>query len=198
MAKYYAVKIGRKAGIYRTWTEAQAQVKGFPNAKFKSFPTEAEAKLFMGEAVATTAPADGYQAYVDGSFNKALQQYGSGVVILKAGQRVHEISVAGNEPAFLDSYQIAGEIIAALEAIKWGIANSLAEISIFYDYQGIAAWALGEWSANKAVSKFYQTEFAKLKNQIKVHFVKVKGHSGDEYNDVADGLAGKAASTPIK
>ena len=38
---------GRKPGIYHTWSEAEAQVKGFGGAKFKKFPTEAGAVAFM-------------------------------------------------------------------------------------------------------------------------------------------------------
>ncbi|KAL0484187.1 ATP-dependent DNA helicase PIF1 [Acrasis kona] len=44
--KYYAVKAGRRPGIYYSWEECQAQVSGFPNAIFKSFETEAEASEF--------------------------------------------------------------------------------------------------------------------------------------------------------
>ena len=42
--KFYVVWKGRKTGIFTTWSECEAQVKGFTGARFKSFPTEAEAK----------------------------------------------------------------------------------------------------------------------------------------------------------
>lgn len=45
--KYYAVTNGRKKGVYRTWSECEKQVKGFPNAKFKSFSTLKEAQAFV-------------------------------------------------------------------------------------------------------------------------------------------------------
>lgn len=45
--KYYAVRKGRKSGIFTTWDEAKAQVDGFSNARFKSFPTYEEAEKFM-------------------------------------------------------------------------------------------------------------------------------------------------------
>ena len=45
--QYYAVKVGRTAGIYRTWAECEAQVKGFPGAKFKGFVVESEAREFI-------------------------------------------------------------------------------------------------------------------------------------------------------
>lgn len=45
--KYYAVRKGRKPGIFTTWDEAKKQVDGFSNARFKSFPTYEEAEKFM-------------------------------------------------------------------------------------------------------------------------------------------------------
>ena len=37
--KFYAVRKGRKTGIFTTWDECRAQVHGFPCAEYKSFPT---------------------------------------------------------------------------------------------------------------------------------------------------------------
>ena len=49
---YYAVRVGRKPGIYGSWAECNAQVNQFPNPKFKKFSTESEAQAFVGSAVA--------------------------------------------------------------------------------------------------------------------------------------------------
>lgn len=46
--KHYAVKIGRNVGVYKTWGECEAQVKGHPAAKYKSFKSESEARQFAG------------------------------------------------------------------------------------------------------------------------------------------------------
>ena len=46
--KVYAVLRGRNPGIYNTWAECEKQVKGFPNAAFKSFPTVVEALEWIG------------------------------------------------------------------------------------------------------------------------------------------------------
>lgn len=45
--KYYVVWEGLKPGIYESWNECQQNIKGYPNAKYKSFPTlqAAEAAL---------------------------------------------------------------------------------------------------------------------------------------------------------
>ena len=42
--KYYVVWNGVHPGIYNSWAQCQAQVKSFPNALYKSFKSEAEAK----------------------------------------------------------------------------------------------------------------------------------------------------------
>ena len=43
MAKFYAVKIGRKPGIYLTWDECKQQVDKFKGAVYKSFNSKDEA-----------------------------------------------------------------------------------------------------------------------------------------------------------
>lgn len=43
-SKFYVVWVGRIPGIYTSWQECEAQVKEFDGAKFKSYPTELEAK----------------------------------------------------------------------------------------------------------------------------------------------------------
>ena len=42
--KFYVVWKGRTPGVYSTWTECDAQVSGFANAKYKSYPTREEAQ----------------------------------------------------------------------------------------------------------------------------------------------------------
>jgi ribonuclease HI len=42
-SKYYVVWVGQKPGIYQSWAECQAQVVGFPDARYKSFKTQKEA-----------------------------------------------------------------------------------------------------------------------------------------------------------
>jgi len=49
--KYYVVWVGTKPGIYSSWPSCQAQIKGYPAAKYKGFATLAEAqKAFSGNA----------------------------------------------------------------------------------------------------------------------------------------------------
>ena len=44
---YYGVRAGRDVGIFTTWKECNASVKGYPNAKYKKFATRNEAEEFV-------------------------------------------------------------------------------------------------------------------------------------------------------
>lgn len=46
-APYYAVRIGLKPGIYRTWDTCNLQVNGYRKAEYKKFETLSDANKFM-------------------------------------------------------------------------------------------------------------------------------------------------------
>ncbi len=45
--KFYAVKKGRKPGVYRTWEDARKQVEGYSGAEYKSFPKITDATEYL-------------------------------------------------------------------------------------------------------------------------------------------------------
>ncbi|XP_073073265.1 ribonuclease H1 isoform X1 [Manis javanica] len=47
LSMFYAVRRGRKPGVFLTWAECRAQVDRFPAARFKKFATEEEAWAFV-------------------------------------------------------------------------------------------------------------------------------------------------------
>ena len=47
--KYYVVWEGHAPGIYTKWEEAEAQVKGYPEAVFKAFSSREEAEIAFEE-----------------------------------------------------------------------------------------------------------------------------------------------------
>ena len=79
-----------------------------------------------------------------------------------------------------------------MRAVDFAINNDYKEIELYFDYQGIESWALGTWKRNNKVTEGYHQFMQEKMKQIKVTFVKVKGHSGDKYNDLADKLAKEA------
>ena len=190
--KYYAVRAGRKPGIYRTWPEAQKQVSGFKNAQYRSFKTKKEAEAFiqpMPKKASTATDAETVIAYVDGSFDKKTNRYSFGAALIQNNEVIQTLTRVGNTPKYQGSRQIAGEVFGAIHAIHWAIEQGFKKIIVHYDYLGIEKWALGEWRANKDVSKDYIETYQKLAPKIDVEFVKVKAHSGIEYNELADQLA---------
>ena len=46
--KFYAVRKGRKTGVFATWALCQEQIKGFSGAEYKKlFTTKEEAEAFL-------------------------------------------------------------------------------------------------------------------------------------------------------
>ncbi len=55
LQKFYAVRKGHTVGIFRTWAECKKQVDGI-TSEFKSFITEAEARIYLADGTKTVAP----------------------------------------------------------------------------------------------------------------------------------------------
>lgn len=200
--KFYAVKSGRTPGVYDTWDECKRQVDGFSGAVFKSFPTRPAAEDYVagadveasgenGQAVPFDLPDGSAAAYVDGSYNAATGEYGCGVVFLSDGEEVH-LSKKGSDAELAAMRNVAGEILGAELAMRRAVELGFRRLSIYHDYQGIASWCLGEWKTNKEGTRAYKEYFDSIRDVLDIRFVKVKGHSGDQYNDMADQLAKQA------
>jgi len=56
------VRRGRKPGIYHSWAECEAQVKGFPAARFKKLPTESLAAAFISGTDSVSVSRPRYKA----------------------------------------------------------------------------------------------------------------------------------------
>ena len=194
MEKFYAVKKGKKTGIFSTWDECKEQVTGFKGAVYKSFKTLSEAEAFLErneEKIENIEKVDGVYAYIDGSFDRINGIYGSGVVIVD-GDKKHEYKHAGNREDYAQLHNVAGELEAAKFVMWYAVDKKIKEITLFYDYQGIKAWAVGDWKANLPYTQDYVKFYNKVKTAVKVNFVKVKAHTGIELNEVVDKLAKEA------
>lgn len=196
--KFYAVRKGLIPGIYTSWGECQQNINGFSGAEYKGFSTREEAEAFMsdedlckGDATKRIYSTSEAVAYVDGCFNETTNEYSCGVVIFYDGGEEH-LSQKFNDPDLATMRNVAGEIEGAKRAIKFCIDNKIKSVDIFYDYEGIEKWCTGAWKANKLGTVGYKKYYNSVKDLLKITFVKVKGHSGDTYNDLADSLA-KAA-----
>ena len=130
-------------------------------------------------------------AYVDGSFNVATGEFSYGVVMFHNGEE-HTFNKAFSDPELATMRNVAGEIKGAEAAMEYAYKNGMKSLTIYHDYEGISKWPLRLWAANKEGTKAYQQYYDEIKKSVDVKFVKVKGHSGDKYNDLADKLAKEA------
>ncbi|CEN92817.1 ribonuclease H1 domain-containing protein [Paraclostridium sordellii] len=232
--KYYAVKVGKKPGIYKTWDECKEQVNKFPGAIYKSFKTLEEAEKFSGvktsfnenknnklnnsakkadikkegdlKPIRSSANVKYFEkyiepetikddfdfiAFVDGSYDRVSKTFGSGIAVLDLeNDTIEEFKVAGNDK--WDQWNIAGEIEASKFAIKLGYEKELKKICIYHDLKNIALWASGSWQAKNEYTQDYVRYVEKYSENMKITFIKVKGHSCNKYNDIADRLAREA------
>lgn len=130
-------------------------------------------------------------AYVDGSYNKATKEFSYGMVILQDGKEL-AYSQKYQDAELASMHNVAGEIKGAEAAMRYAVEHSLEQITIYHDYEGIARWCLGDWKTNKEGTKNYKAYYDSIKDKVAISFVKVKGHSNDKYNDMADELAKQA------
>ena len=156
--KYYAVKNGKSGdGIYQSWAECEAQVKGAPGVLFKGFATRAEAEAFLQRAGESTTEGDAPQpprregvavAYVDGSYHDATKEFACGRCSSTAA-RPNTSPTSTATPALADMRNVAGEIMGAVTVIDYCRKAGISALEIHHDYEGVAKWAQGLWKANK-------------------------------------------------
>lgn len=201
--KIYAVKKGIKTGIFHTWEECEAQVKGVSRAEFKGFTSMADALAYLNSPSVirntrldkdlaavmagsskrklpkiTPVSTDGTPfAFVDGSFNPETNVYGYGGFIC-AGDKKFKLQGSGNDPTEAGLRNVAGEIMGVEAAVRAASAMGLKDLIIHYDYAGLENWATGKWKAKTLMSKEY-TDFMKAAeiSGLNVMFKKEDAHT---------------------
>lgn len=192
--KYYAVRVGRKPGIYRTWDEARAQVSGFKNAAFKSFASEQDAADFIEQRASVDEP--GVVIYTDGSHIKGTTVRGIGAHCLHEGREYVLSRPCDDLPA--DASNPTLELMAATAALR-SVPSGHAplQITIVADYIGVTQYLEGVWrprdsqkgAFGAAARELVSVAAALRERGFDVRARHVDGHAGVPGNEAADRLA---------
>lgn len=189
--KYYGARYSDgRAEVFSDWEACKLKIKGEKGVSYKGFLTEREASDFALGKIPLYAKIDTrYAIYVDGSFKDDVYSYGFVLVDLKTDKSLIERSGRGVDKEAAALRNISGEMKGAMEAVRYAISQGIAEITVCYDYSGIEKWAKGKWKRNNEFTRKYHKYMKGKEDKIKVYFHKVKGHSGNKWNDLADDLA---------
>lgn len=134
------------------------------------------------------------KAYCDGSYNAETKTYGYGVVFFNNDEKT-VLSGGDNAEELSSMRNVAGELLGAMNAMKLAIRFNAKKLILYFDYTGLEFWVTGKWQANNRYTQAYRDFMndCTKKYNITLEFQKVKGHSGDQYNEEADMLAKKGA-----
>ena len=210
--KFYAVKKGKKTGIFDTWDACKAEIEGYSGAEYKGFATLREAKEYLGisvdeseegnvqtagiklqgKAPAVQQNADTLIAYVDGSYEHSLLKYAFGCVFLLPDGSIYVENGSGNNPDSAKLRNVTAEMLGSMFAVRWAIKNGFSKIEIRYDYEGVEKWVTGAWKSKTELTQKYAAAMCKWSQQIQLKFTKVLAHSNVYYNEMADQLAKQA------
>jgi ribonuclease H-related protein len=202
--KFYGVKFGDgSTEIFTDWTICKDRIRGEKGVSYKGFSTKEEALVFVNTQnevikqkskkvknnTAMTEFNTDIAIYVDGSYRDDIYSYGFVVVDMSRDVAIHEQRGRGTDEEAAKLRNVSGEMKGAMEAMVYCINSGIKEVTLCYDYSGIEMWALGLWKRNNIFTKGYHDFYQCRKDRLKVHFMKVKGHSGDKWNERADILA---------
>lgn len=207
--KFYAVKRGRKTGLYTVWAECAAQVKSFQGAVYKGFMTEEEARAWLGgadarteqpraaaEMAAPSAPDADYIIHTDGSCLRNPGGAGGWAAVIETAATGAVEEKSGGDPETTNNRMELTAALMALTAVPEG-----ARVALYTDSQylknaftkfWLPAWKKRGWKKADGEPVLNQDLWVQLDaafaaRQVQFHWV--KGHAGNLRNERCDALA---------
>ena len=148
------------------------------------------------EAIKEASPiseAGGVHLYTDGSYDKESKTYAWAYVLTTDTEELIYFdcgkSIAGED----NMWQVSGEIEGVIEGLKKAVILGYPAININYDLVNLQKWGDDEWKAKKKDTQKYKNCILEYRNSgVNITFSKIKAHSGNQYNEIADMLAKRA------
>ncbi|CAI2690318.1 Ribonuclease H [Apilactobacillus kunkeei] len=212
-SKFYAVRKGKKPGIYSTWDECKNQVNGFPGAEYKSFKTKSEANAYMGlsQPAKNIAPkitkSGSITLYSDGGSRNHGNKLGQHVkdddkaawayLIIKDGKKHYASD--GEFGATNNKMEVLGLVNALQYIIDQGWQNESINAILDSKYvldsitKGwLNSWRRRGWKKSDGTIIKNKNEFMQLSallGQFKhLNFKWTKGHADNSGNNFVDKL----------
>lgn len=207
--QFYAIKRGRRNGIFKDLEECLTHVKGFKDALYEKFNSRKKALQYLGiqddssHEIAKLEIAqteyfsnknDVVNAYVDGSFKNDV--YSGAFIVVENNSLVYERSKKGvNNKAAKVMGSNVGELNATMLAIQYAINNGAKKILIYHDNFRIRHLIVEKKQPKNNFEKKYVEFVCKCKEEkeLEIDFIKVKAHNQNKnkWNEYVDGLASK-------
>ncbi|XP_053315855.1 ribonuclease H1 [Spea bombifrons] len=207
----YAVRRGRRPGVYDSWEECKAQVDRFPSARYKKFPSSHEARNFVESDDASSSSSSSYHpygqrteqqaVYTDGCCSRNGQHGARGGIGVYWGPN-HSLNVSER----LEGRQTnqRAEIEAASRALEQAREHNMRAINIHTDSKftingatkWVPSWKQNGWKTSAGHDVVNKQDFQKLDNLCQgmdVTWTYVPGHRGNGGNEMADQLARNGA-----
>ena len=217
-AKVYVVTApDRIRGIYASWPDCAAAVKGVSGARYQAVGSREQAEAMLrGEG---TELEPGLYAFVDGNHlggvgvviveraadgdPEIVEAVGLTVTQVFAGAGVRTLSTP---PAVRAALERLRNVLAELAALHLALRMlpEGAAVTIVHDYEGIGAWLEGRWRAKDPLVAEIVAACRDLigRRRLAVRFRHQRGHAAAwagrddfaHFNARADALASEAAS----
>ena len=135
------------------------------------------------------------EIYCDGAAlnngcKNSIASYGIVILLIENGNIIGWKQYSGLcEP--VNSTNNYAEITAALVGLK-KITDKTIPVKVYSDSQYLVQTINSNWNIN-ANKELWEKLFEEIRTFDSVEFIKVKGHGGNKYNEIADNLANKEA-----
>ena len=189
---FYAVKQGKRTGIFLSLEEALEQVQGVCGGEFRKFTDETEAEKYVIQSV-LDLPIDenSIHFWTDGSYFTETNKTGYGIVVVQNNRILEKIC---SRCPSTSSTSTTGELVAVLRVFEIAKARGYSDIVVHHDLNTISTLVNGQAKARKEITIQYVKQYSEYVKNMNCTFIKTEGHSDDEFNIMAHNLAREGAS----
>lgn len=178
---YYAVRRGKKPGVYETWTECQEQTKGYKGCEFKKFSDETEAHRWVnGETIEdmynkVKAPEVG-SANVFISASELDGNLSMSFIIQRSDGNDYEYSALCVDKEYIKEHRVVyAQICAILAGVKVAIETGYTSVKVCTNSELMIKWITGEYACRSPLANIYRDtmlDWIKRGNKVSFHLIK--------------------------